>query len=63
MTDIDTEMAQSGEVQELVATLEQQYDAIAADASQQVPSADEIGAEFEKFLAERDKNGGVSGPR
>ncbi|HYI57361.1 MAG TPA: PAC2 family protein [Microlunatus sp.] len=56
MTDIDTEMAQSAEVQELVSTLEQQYDAIAADASQQVPSADEIAAEFEKFLADRDKN-------
>jgi predicted ATP-grasp superfamily ATP-dependent carboligase len=56
MTDIDTEMAQSAEVQELVSTLEQQYDAVAADAGQQVPSADEIAAEFEKFLAERDKN-------
>ena len=54
LTDINTEMAQSGEVQELVATLEQQYDAMAADTSQQVPSADEIGAEFERFLAERD---------
>ena len=55
MQDIDAEMAQSGEVQELVATLEQQYDTMAADESQQVPSADEIGAEFEKFLAERDR--------
>ncbi len=55
LADINTEMAQSGEVQELVATLEQQYDAMAADSSQQVPSADEIGAEFERFLAERDR--------
>ena len=55
LTDINTEMAQSGEVQELVATLEQQYDAMSADTSQQVPSADEIGAEFERFLAERDR--------
>jgi predicted ATP-grasp superfamily ATP-dependent carboligase len=55
LSDINTEMAQSGEVQELVATLEQQYDAMAADTSQQVPSADEIGAEFERFLAERDR--------
>jgi len=55
LSDIDTEMAQSSEVQDLVATLEQQYDAMAADESQQVPSADEIGAEFEKFLAERDR--------
>lgn len=53
--DINAEMAQSAEVQELVATLEQQYDALAADTSQQVPSADEIGAEFERFLAERDR--------
>ncbi len=55
LTDIDNEMAQSAEVQELVATLEQQYDAMVADASQQVPSAEEIGAEFERFLAERDR--------
>jgi predicted ATP-grasp superfamily ATP-dependent carboligase len=55
LTDINHEMAQSTEVQELVATLEQQYDAMVADASQQVPSADEIGAEFERFLAERDR--------
>jgi predicted ATP-grasp superfamily ATP-dependent carboligase len=55
ITDINTEMAQSAEVQELVATLEQQYDSIAADAGQQVPSADEIAAEFERFLAERDR--------
>ena len=55
MTDINAEMAQSAEVQELVGTLEQQYDSIAADASQQVPSADEIAAEFERFLAERDR--------
>ncbi len=55
LTDINNEMAQSAEVQELVATLEQQYDAMVADASQQVPSADEIGAEFERFLAERDR--------
>jgi predicted ATP-grasp superfamily ATP-dependent carboligase len=55
LTDINHEMAQSAEVQELVATLEQQYDAMVADASQQVPSADEIGAEFERFLAERDR--------
>ncbi|MDN5762462.1 MAG: PAC2 family protein [Microlunatus sp.] len=56
LADINSEMAQSTEVQELVATLEQQYDAIAADSSQQVPSADEIGAEFERFLAERNRS-------
>ena len=55
LTDINAEMAQSSEVQELVGNLEQQYDAMAADTSQQVPSADEIAAEFERFLAERDR--------
>ena len=55
VADINAEMAQSPEVQELVATLEQQYDTMAADESQQVPSADEIAAEFERFLAERDR--------
>jgi hypothetical protein len=43
-------------VQELVATLEQQYDSLQADDAERVPSADEIAAEFERFLAERDKN-------
>jgi predicted ATP-grasp superfamily ATP-dependent carboligase len=55
MAEISAEMAGSTEVQELVATLEQQYDALQADAASTVPSADEIAAEFERFLAERDK--------
>ena len=36
------------------AGLEQQYDALQAE-HQGVPSADDIAAEFEKFLAEREK--------
>jgi predicted ATP-grasp superfamily ATP-dependent carboligase len=56
LADIAAEMAGSGEVQELVATLEQQYDSLQADDAERVPSADEIAAEFERFLAERDKN-------
>lgn len=55
MGDIATEMAGSSEVQELVANLETQYDTLQAETSQRVPSADEIAAEFERFLAERDK--------
>ncbi len=55
LSDIADEMANSAEVQELVATLETQYDAVQADESRSVPSAEEIGAEFERFLAEREK--------
>jgi predicted ATP-grasp superfamily ATP-dependent carboligase len=59
LADIATEMASSTEVQELVSTLEQQFDTLQAEGVDQVPSADEIGAEFERFLAERedDKSG------
>ncbi|WP_152362837.1 proteasome assembly chaperone family protein [Microlunatus speluncae] len=56
MTDIAEEVAGSTEVQELVANLEQQYDTLTAQGIDQVPTADEIAAEFERFLAERDKN-------
>ncbi len=55
MADIAEEMTGSSEVQELVATLEQQYDALQADRPEQMPSADEIAAEFERFLADREK--------
>ncbi|MBP2418873.1 proteasome assembly chaperone family protein [Microlunatus capsulatus] len=57
LADIAGEMASSGEVQELVSTLEQQYDAMRAEQqSDPVPSAEEIAAEFEKFLADREKD-------
>ena len=50
-------MASSSEVQELVSTLEQQYDAMKAEQqTDPVPSAEEIAAEFEKFLADREKD-------
>lgn len=55
LEDIAAEMQTSQEVQELVATLEQQYDALQAE-HQGVPSADDIAAEFERFLAEREKD-------
>lgn len=54
LADIATEMSSSTEVQELVTTLEEQFDTLQAESLEQVPSADEIGAEFERFLAERD---------
>ena len=43
-------------LQELVATLEQQYDSLQAEQPDRVPSAEEIAAEFEKFLADREKD-------
>jgi predicted ATP-grasp superfamily ATP-dependent carboligase len=55
LNEIAQEMAGSAEVQELVATLETQYDAVQSDESRSVPSAEEIAAEFERFLADREK--------
>jgi predicted ATP-grasp superfamily ATP-dependent carboligase len=49
----------SAEVAEVVHALEQQYDAFTADrenllaSDEQVPTAEELGAEFERFLAEQ----------
>lgn len=54
LADIATEMAGSSEVQELVTSLEEQFDSLQSEGAEQVPSADEIGAEFERFLAEQD---------
>jgi hypothetical protein len=53
---IEREVAGSEELQTLVAALEQQYDAAAAAArvtlaEGDLPSADELGAELERFLA------------
>ncbi|MCW2810785.1 MAG: hypothetical protein JWP61_1243 [Friedmanniella sp.] len=56
LSDIAGEMAGSSEVQELVRALEQQFDAISAEKRERVPSAEEIAAEFEKFLADREKD-------
>lgn len=56
LSDIADEMATSSEVQELVGTLEQQYDAVQVDRPDPVPSAEEIAAEFEKFLADREQD-------
>jgi hypothetical protein len=58
--EIDKQVADSTEAMALVSSLEQQYDAylrgrgkdlLAADAAD-LPSADELGAELERFLAD-----------
>lgn len=54
LREIGSEVASSGEVQEVVEQLERQYDQVKKERS--VPSADEIGAELERFLAERDRD-------
>lgn len=56
LEDIAGEMQGSQEVQDLVAALEQQYDALQAEQPDRVPSAEEIAAEFERFLADREKD-------
>jgi len=60
-TEIDKQVADSSEAMALVSALEQQYDAYArgrgsgllASESGGLPTAEEIGAELERFLAER----------
>jgi predicted ATP-grasp superfamily ATP-dependent carboligase len=60
--EVDAQIAESEEVQAVVQALESQYDAyvggrdrgdLLADDSIQLPSADELGAELERFLAEQ----------
>lgn len=57
--EIARQMAESEEIQALVGVLEEQYDAFIDQRSQgipidgELPSADELGAEFEKFLAQQ----------
>jgi predicted ATP-grasp superfamily ATP-dependent carboligase len=62
-TEIDEQIGRSAENTAVVAALEQQYDSFAAaregtdllGATGEVPSAEEIGAEFERFLADQDR--------
>lgn len=51
LADIAAEAAESAEVQDVVAQLEHQYDT--REEAGPLPSADEIGAELERFLAEQ----------
>jgi predicted ATP-grasp superfamily ATP-dependent carboligase len=61
---IDRQVAESAEVAELVRGLEQQYDEILAHngedllgEDEQLPTADELAAQFEQFLAEQQRRG------
>jgi predicted ATP-grasp superfamily ATP-dependent carboligase len=62
-TEIDEQIGRSTENTAVVSALEQQYDAFTAaregtdllGGSGEVPSAEEIGAEFERFLADQDR--------
>ncbi len=65
-TAIDAQVAQSEEVQAVVTALEEQYDSFVAGRGRsllsgdaELPSADELGAELERFLAEQ--TGGDAG--
>jgi predicted ATP-grasp superfamily ATP-dependent carboligase len=62
-TEVDEQIARSSDNIAVVAALEQQYDAFTAaregtellSDTGEVPSAEEIGAEFERFLADQDR--------
>ncbi|WP_347347302.1 PAC2 family protein [Nigerium sp.] len=54
---LENEMAGDEDLPALIATLEAQYDDLARQGQRSVPSADEIGAAAERFLAERDDEG------
>ena len=62
-TDVDEQIGRSTENTAVVAALEQQYDSFTAaregtdllSETGEVPSAEEIGAEFERFLADQDR--------
>ena len=65
---IDKQVSQSSEVLALVQALEQQYDSYSrsqedplVESDDQLPSADELGAELERFLAEQIRGDGQQG--
>jgi hypothetical protein len=53
LSQLEGELESDGELGPLVQALEQQYDELQATGRPQVPSADEIGAAVEQFLAEQ----------
>ena len=64
--DIDRQVAQTSDAAQLVRSLEEQYDAsmrghrngnLLADQTGRLPTADEIAAELERFLAEQNQSG------
>ena len=59
------QVAENSEVADIVQALEQQYDAYVSATgrgllaqSAPLPTADELGAQFEAFLADRERPGG-----
>jgi len=71
--EIDRQVSQSGEVRAVVQALEKQFDAFISGTEQEsratlmsqpvdIPTADEIGAELEAFLAEQFVQGADAGP-
>jgi hypothetical protein len=69
--EIDKQVAEDDQAGRLVASLEQQYDAflrgrqgnLLADAGGPLPTAEELGAELERFLAEQTHNGDQPPPQ
>jgi PAC2 family len=64
MAEVDAQVAGSEQIASVVHALEAQYDEIVAGRSQglvpegsRLPTADELGAEFEKFLSQQDDSG------
>jgi predicted ATP-grasp superfamily ATP-dependent carboligase len=55
LAEIGGQIEDSDEVREVVRGLEQQYDAISRPLAEDLPSGEEIGAEFERFLAGLDR--------
>jgi predicted ATP-grasp superfamily ATP-dependent carboligase len=62
--DLDLKVAASEQITAVVRALEQQYDEIVAGRSRglvpegaRLPTADELGAEFERFLSQQDEDG------
>ncbi|TWP50999.1 PAC2 family protein [Lentzea tibetensis] len=53
--EIHRQVAESEEVAQVVEALERQYDAFIQTVGTDIPSADELGAEFERFLAEQQR--------
>ncbi|GAB4085085.1 PAC2 family protein [Myceligenerans cantabricum] len=63
--EVEQQVSESGEIAAVVSALEEQYDAFARSVgrqsllaeSVQLPTADELGAEFERFLSQQEQQG------
>lgn len=55
LAQLEEEVSGDGELGPLVVALQEQYDELVAGGGRSVPSAEEIGAVIEQFLAERDE--------